>query len=90
MSRFINGIEILFAFLTLFILLNFIYQIIREKHDNEINITINNIRSHGEMMEKYISTEYKMSIDQAISQIEKLKSSLIGIVYYLIDNSDKK
>ncbi len=89
-ARLINSVELIFA-CSLFAIVIFLFtSIIKERHDEEISTAIINIKDQGKSLEAFISDEFKISVEQAIDQMEKLKSSLINIIYYLTKNIDKE
>jgi hypothetical protein len=88
LSRILNSTEIFFGILTIVILVLLFYTIIREKHDKEMENAIIKLKEQGSLIEKHIISEYKMTIPEAISKIEKLKSSMISVIYYFTSNID--
>jgi hypothetical protein len=40
-------------------------------------------------MEQFVETEYKMTIEQAITELDKIKAGLIKAIYYLSSYVEK-
>jgi ABC-type multidrug transport system fused ATPase/permease subunit len=86
LARLFNSTEIFFGFLVLVILVYLLFTIIREKHKEEIESSIIVIKKQGTELGKIIDNEYHLSVDQAIKEIEKIKGSMLKIIYYFMVN----
>ena len=82
-SQAISMIEFFFAILLGAILISLFFSVINDKHTDELNKLIEAIEKEGESMEGFIKDEYKLNIEEAISELGKLKANLIDFIYGL-------
>lgn len=75
--------EQVYALLLGVILLTLFSSIKNEKEITEINETVLKIKKQGDELSAKIEKDYKLSIDDAIVELEKLKSSMVTIIYYI-------
>ncbi len=80
--------EVLFGFLILVILFYLLFTIVREKHKKEIQTSIIELEKQGSKLEKLINKEFHLSIDQAIDEVEKVKGSMLKVIYYFMSNTN--
>jgi hypothetical protein len=59
----------------------FVYSIREQKSKRQLDETISLIRNEGEEMNKFIRSEYKLSVEEAVQCLSELKAGLIGIIY---------
>lgn len=85
-ARLINCIEIFFGFIILVILFFLLTTILKEKHNEQIDGVISAVDSQATMIERFIEDEYKLSPIQALKEIEKVKGSMLKIIYYFINS----
>jgi hypothetical protein len=77
-------LENLLALLLVAIFIALFFSIRHQRHSDELNVVIENIKNEGDSMESFIKAEYKINnIDEAIAELEKLKSSFIKLIYQL-------
>jgi hypothetical protein len=77
-------IQQIFSFSLGAIFVSLFFSIKHQRHSDELNVVIENIEKEGESMESFIREEYKLkSIDEAIAELEKLKSSFVKIIYQI-------
>jgi len=86
LARLFGTVEIIFGFFVLVILVYLLFTILREKHKQEIETSIITLEKQGSELEKIINTEFHLSIDQAINEVQKIKGSLLKVIYYLMSN----
>lgn len=82
-ARFISTLEVVFGFLLLVILFFLVTTIQSNRHTEEVDMVVKAIRLQGEILEKFVESEYKMTVEQAIRELEKIKAGLIKVIYYL-------
>lgn len=87
-SRVFSMIQLLFSFLLLVIIVTLVFSFQNQRDSNQIIEAINHIKEQGIEMDNYIQDEYKLTIEQSITELEKIKVSSIKIIYYLIQNTD--
>lgn len=83
-------LEIIFSFLLITIFTVLIFNIKSKKHTDELGKIIHELTVQGLQIESRIQSEYKMSINDAIVELERLKSGLINFIYFLSKNLNKK
>lgn len=81
-ARLLNSLEIFFAFVILVILVSVIFTVFQERHNQEIDSVIDTLKHQGMELETYINSEYKLTVGDALKEIENLKGSMINIIYY--------
>ncbi len=86
LARTISSIEIGFGILILVILFFIKSTVQNEKYNEEINNVITAIEKQGNDLEKFVGEEFNLSLDNAISEIEKIKGAFIKIIYYFTKN----
>ena len=82
-SRTVLMIEYFFTFLLIAILISLLFYIILERHKDDLDQLIEAIEKEGKQMEGFIKNEYKLNIEDAISELGKLKASFIDFIYRL-------
>jgi len=82
-ARFLSTIEIIFGFLLLVILFFLVTTIQSSRHTEEVDAVVKAIRLQGEILEKFVESEYKMTVEQAIKELERIKAGLVKVIYYL-------
>lgn len=87
-SRFLNTLEVIFAFLLLVILFFLVTTIQGSRHTEEVDAVVNALRMQGKTLEGFIESEYQISIAQAIKELERIKAGLIKVIYFLSSNID--
>ena len=70
------------------ILVYLFFTIIKEKHKQEIVSSIVAIERQGTELEDIINEEYHLTVDQAIKEVEKIKGSMLKVIYYFMSNID--
>ncbi len=86
LSRSLFLFEQFFALILIGIFFTLFLSIKNEKESADIDEVVNKIKVQGDIMGEYISTEYKMSVDDAIVEVQKLKGALIKVIFYLTKN----
>jgi len=75
------------ALLLVSIILTLYISVKSERNSNELNEVIAEIEKEGESMEQFIRDEYKIgSISDALSELGKLKASLVTFLYKISEN----
>lgn len=85
-ARLLSTLEIVFGFLVIVILLSLAFTIQREKHNEEIKKLLSPFIFQEEHLAKFIDNKFKLSIDDALSELKKLESSIVKIAYYFSSN----
>ncbi|MCK5641890.1 MAG: hypothetical protein KAJ19_13890 [Gammaproteobacteria bacterium] len=76
-------IEEFLALVLVVIFVTLLFSVKSDKHSNEINEAIDSIKKQAKKMEGFIEKEYKLPIEQAIKELEKIKGGAIKIIYQL-------
>jgi hypothetical protein len=82
-ARFTSTAEVVSGFFLLVILFFLVTTVQSARQNEKIGAAVNAIRSQGQLMEQFVETEYKMTIEQAITELERTKAGLIKAIYYL-------
>jgi hypothetical protein len=86
-SQTVNMAESLFALFLVAIFISLLFSVRSQKHADELNEIIKGIEHHGKDMESFIRNEYKInSFDDAIIELEKLKSGVVKLIYAITDS----
>lgn len=85
-ARLLNSMEIFFGFIILVILTFILTTILRERHNEQIDGVIVAVDSQASKIEKFIKSEYKLTPIQALKEIEKIKGSMLKVIYYFVNN----
>lgn len=85
-ARLVNSMEIFFGFIILVILFFILTTIFQEKHNEQIDGVIVAVDSQATEIEKFIKAEYKLTPIQALKEIEKIKGSMLKVIYYFLNN----
>lgn len=85
-ARLFSSIEIFFGFLIIVILFFLLTTIFREKHNEQIDNAIITMKSQATSIEKFMVNKYKLTPNQALEEIEKIKGSMLKIIYYFTQN----
>ncbi len=88
LARFLNSAEIFSGFMIVVILFFVITTVVKEKHTEELNGMIEVARMHGQELDIIIRDEYKLTIDDAIKEVEKIKGSALKLIYYFTSQID--
>jgi hypothetical protein len=75
-------IEIFFSFLLITIFTVLIFNIRSKKHTEELDEIITKFKAQASNIESRVQSEFKLSVTEAITELERLKSSLIKVIYY--------
>jgi hypothetical protein len=90
LSHSLKMLEIIFSFLLITIFTVLIFNIKSKKHSDELGNIIDELTLQGQQIESRIQAQYKMSVNDAIIELERLKSELINFIYFLSKNLNKK
>lgn|GEM_PF-1584025 len=90
LAKTLNIAEICFRWLIVAILFYYLLNVVRKKHTSDIDTSINNLRNQGAELEKVIAGEYKLSVDEAVEEVTKVKGSMLVLINYLISHIDIK
>lgn len=80
--KFLAILQIIFSFFVLAIIVTLVFSLQSKRDEEGIETAIEKIRSEGEAMDLFISSEYKMTGDQVVEELEKAKVILIRLIYY--------
>lgn len=87
-SQTVSMIESFFSLFLVAIFLSLVLPRRLQKDSEELNEVITNVEAQGKEMEKFIKSEYKVdSIEDAMSELEKVQASLIKIIYQITKNT---
>jgi hypothetical protein len=87
-ARFMNSVEIFFGFLILAILFFLITNVVRERHTEELDQMIVLAKARGGELDKLILSEFDLTVEEALQEVEKIKGSLLKLIYYLASQID--
>jgi hypothetical protein len=82
-------IEITFSFFLITIFTVLIFNIKSKKHINELEKISRELTVRADEIESRVQSEYKLTISQAIVELDRLKSGLIKFIYFLSNNINK-
>lgn len=85
-TRLFSMIEQSFALLLGAVFITLFLSIKTERESKDIDDIISKIKEQGDNMESFIQTEYKLTIGDAITELERLKAGMIKIIFYLTKN----
>lgn len=85
-SRLLFILEQFFAFVLIGIFLTLFFSTKSQKESSEIDDVVEKIKEQGNQMGIFIQTEYNLSVDDAVNELEKLKAGFIKVIFYLIKN----
>ncbi|OGJ59139.1 hypothetical protein A2635_04225 [Candidatus Peribacteria bacterium RIFCSPHIGHO2_01_FULL_51_9] len=81
-------IEGLFALFTVTILVTLLFSLKSERYSTEIKKVADSIKQQGDTLSIFISQEYKMTPEQALKELERLKAGMLNFIYQLSKNLD--
>jgi len=87
-ARLLNSAEIFSGFMIVVILFFVITTVVKEKHTEELDGMIEVAKIHGQELDIIIRDEYKLTIDDAIKEVEKIKGSMLKLIYYFTSQID--
>jgi len=85
-AHLLRMIEMIFSFSLISIFTVLIFNIKSKKHTDELGKIITELNYQGTQMDSRINSEYQLTIDDAIAELERLKSGMIKIIYFLSKN----
>lgn len=89
-AHILKMLEIIFSFLLISIFTVLILNIKSKKHTDELEKIIQELTIQGQQVESRIKSEYRLSISDAIVEVERLKGGLIKFIYFLSENLNQK
>lgn len=89
-ARFLNSAEIFFGFLILVILFFLTTTVLKEKHTEELDRISELAKVQGQELDKIIYSNFNLTVDDAIQEIEKIKSSMFKMIYYFTSQIDSQ
>lgn len=81
-------IEEFFAMVLVSIFITLLFTVKSEKHSIELDTAIRDIKEQAKSMESFIQDEYKLPISEAIKELEKLKGSMIKVIFWFSKHID--
>jgi len=90
LARGIGTAEILFAFVLLVILFFLFTTVQSDRHNEDIEFSIRSMRAQGEHLDSFIKENYRLTVDEAIQELEKIKAAFIKAIFYLSSNIDMR
>jgi len=88
LARALSTVEVIFSFVLLVVLFFLVTTVQSNRHTEDIDIIIKNMRLQGETLDHFIRDEYRLTIEQAIQELEKIKAGFMKVIYYLSSNID--
>jgi len=89
LARFINTFETSIAIILVIILFFLFTTVQNEKQNEEIDTVIETIKNHGQKLEPFVKSEYRLTVPEAIEELKKIKASSVQLIIYLSDNISK-
>lgn len=83
LSKFIFMFEQFFALLLIGIFFTLFLSVKNDKESKEIDDVVEQIKAQGDTIGTFVESEYKLSIEDAISELGRLKVGMIKIIFYL-------
>jgi hypothetical protein len=86
LARILVILQIVFSFFVLAIVLTLVFSLQSKRDEEGIESAIRTIREEGQSVDAFINSEYRMTGDQIIQELEKTQASLIRIIYYFTND----
>jgi hypothetical protein len=86
-SRVLVMVEIVFAILTLTLLVTLLFSVKKEKQNQELLETIHDLRGIGEDLEEEMAQQYTITTEQAIEEIGKLEKDSLTLIMWFTQNT---
>ena len=86
LSQSLLMIESIFSIMLLIILVSLLFNYKNQKNVEEISNAIKDIEQEGKSMEVFIRDEYRLNIDDALKEINRLKLNLANFLLWLTNN----
>lgn len=80
-----RGVHMLQAVFSLFlcgVLVTLLLNVRKQKEADEIESAARSFKSYGDALGTWINNEYKLSVAEAITELERIQGSLIKIIYF--------
>ena len=81
-------VERFFALFLGMIFVTLIFSTKGERYNAEINDVVAAIKRRGDEMNIFIQDEYKLTFEQAMKELERLKAGMLNLIYQLTKNLD--
>jgi len=86
-SQTVSMLESFFALFLVVIFVSLLLSVRSQRHTEELNEVIEGIKGQGKEMEGFIKDEYKInSIDDAMTELEKLKAGMTKFIYKITES----
>ncbi|MDB5050528.1 MAG: putative integral rane protein [Fibrobacteres bacterium] len=85
-ARFLSTAEIVCAFFLLVIMFFLVTTIQSSRHNEELDLVIGSINKQGRELDIFIESEYRISIVNAMEELQKAKAGFVGFIFYLSKN----
>lgn len=73
----------LFSFSLIAVLIAVFFSVKSKRDSEEINSTINLIKSRGKEVDVFVQEKYKITVKAAILELERMKSAFLKVIIYL-------
>lgn len=87
LSRTLVMAELIFAVLTLTLLVTLLFSVKKEKQNQELLETIHDLKSLGKEVEGAIAQRYKISNEEALAEIGKMANNMLKVIMWLAQNA---
>jgi hypothetical protein len=87
LSRMLVMAELVFAVLTLTLLVTLLFSVKKEKQNQELLETIHDLKSLGKEVEGAIAHRYKISDEEAFAEIGKMANNMAKVITWLAQNA---
>jgi acetolactate synthase regulatory subunit len=86
LSRVLVMTELGFAVITLTLLVTLLFSVKKEKYNQGLTETIQDLKAAGKDVEGLMVKQYKMTTEEAIREIEKMTNNAMNIIMWLTQN----
>lgn len=89
LARGIGTIEVILAVVLLGILFFLLTTVVTDRHNEDIDFAIKSMRKQGEYLDELIKEHYRLSVEEAVLELERLKASFMKAILYLSANINR-
>ncbi|PYT01565.1 MAG: hypothetical protein DMF63_01595 [Acidobacteria bacterium] len=82
-TRLLVMLQIVFSFFVLAIILTLVFSLQNKRDEEGIETAIQTIRKEGEAVDTFINSEYRMTSDEVLKELERTKAAFVRVIYYL-------
>jgi len=80
--------EVCFRWLVVVVLAYYFLNIVKKRHLSDIETSIVQLREQGSGLEQIIKSEYQLSVDEALREVERARGSMLVLISYFVSHID--